>query len=139
MPDPGSVPARTLGAFRSIVPVGQAKHVDGVAVCVIAAECYSDRWVLTLSALGPTDGERPAPTIGRARISAWDDRGNRYRPTPVQGTARDEWSDVAMEMVPQLDPEAGVIAIRIEDIPCGAGAESALIGGPLLFGVRVAR
>jgi hypothetical protein len=90
-----------------------------------------------LSALGRPDQGVGAPAIGRARVSAWDDRGNRYRATPIQGTAREDWSEVWIEMVPPLDPQAETIAIKVEDIPRGNDIGPLPITGPLVFGVRV--
>lgn len=137
IPDPGSVPARTIATFHSIIPIGQARMAEEAAICVIAAERYTDRWVVTLSALGRPNQDVGAPAIGRARVSAWDDRGNRYRATPIQGTAREDWSEVWIEMVPPLDPMADVIAIKVEGIPRGNDIGPLPIAGPLVFGVRV--
>lgn len=137
MSDATSVPARTFGGFVDVIPVGQARMVEGVGVCVIAAERYWDRWIVTLSAFGPPEQDAVAPAIGRAELTAWDDRGNRYRATPLQGAARRSWSEVTVELVPALAADARAIALRVADIPRGNDVGPLPVPGPLLFGVRV--
>lgn len=137
VPEAGSVPARAVARFDGIVPIGQARMIEGAAICVIAAERYVDRWVLTLTAMGQPEDDSIAPAIGRARVSAWDDLGTRYRATPIQGTAREAWSEVCIEMVPPLDRHARALAIKVEDIPRGNDIGPLPISGPLVFGVTV--
>jgi hypothetical protein len=134
----GSVPVRAHGAFIGVVPVGQARLGEGSAVCVLALERYWDRSVVTLVALGPPDNDAAAPAIGRARIEAWDDCGNRYRVTPVQGASRGSWSEVAAELVPTIPSEARVLGLRVSDVPRGTeGGARLSIPGPFVFGVRL--
>ena len=71
---------------------------------------------------GPRRRRANAPAIGRARIEVWDDRGHRYRVTPVQGASRGVWSEVAAEIVPAIAPDAGALAMRVSDLPLGAGS-----------------
>ncbi len=134
----GSVPIRAHGVFVDVVPVGQARLGDGIAVCVQAIERYWDRAVATLVALGPAGDEANAPAIGRAVIAVWDDRGHRYRVTPVQGVARGVWSEVAVEIVPAIPPDAAVLAIHVSDVPRGpdSGRRSE-VPGPFTFGIRL--
>lgn len=134
----GSVPPRSHGAFVDLVPVGQARLSDGVAVCVLAVERYWDRAVASLLALGPPGDESDAPAIGRAGIEVWDDRGNRYAAASVQGAARATWSEVAAEIVPAIDVDARALAIRVSDVPRGTGTgRSRDISGPFTFGIRL--
>lgn len=134
----GSVPPRAHGAFVDLVPVGQARLAEGAAVCVLAVERYWDRAVASLVALGPPGDEAEAPAIGRAGIEVWDDRGNRYAATSVQGAARATWSEVAAEIVPAIDVDARALAIRVSDVPRGTGTGHArTIPGPFMFGIRL--
>ncbi len=135
----GSVPIRAHGVFVEVVPVGQARLGDGIAVCVHGLERYWDRAVATLVALGTAGDEANAPAIGRARIEVWDDRGHRYRVTPVQGAARGVWSEVAAEIVPAIPPDAGVLAVRVSDLPLGADSGRRNdVPGTFTFGIRLA-
>ena len=140
-PVPGhaaSVPVRAHGMFVDVVPAGQARLGDGIAVCVQAIERYWDRSVATLVALGPPDDEANAPAIGRAAIGVWDDRGHRYAVTPIQGVARGVWSEVAVEIVPAIPPDAGVLAIQVSDVPRGPDSiRSNLVPGPFTFGIKL--
>jgi hypothetical protein len=113
----GSTPARSHGAFIDLVPVGQARLTDGIAVCVFAVERYWDRSVLTVAALGSADDPAGAPLIEGAAIDLWDDRGQRYRATALHGSAADAWSEAAFEVLPPLDCAAERLAIRIRTIP----------------------
>lgn len=134
----GSVPPRAHGAFVDLVPVGQARLGEGAAVCVLAVERYWDRAVASLLALGPPGDEAEAPAIGRAVIEVWDDRGNRYAATCVQGAARATWSEVAAEIVPAIDVDARALAIRVSDVPRGTGTGRVhAIPGPFMFGIRL--
>ena len=134
----GSVPPRAHGAFVDLVPVGQARLLEGVAVCVLAVERYWDRAVASLVALGPPGDDATTPAIGRAEIEVWDDRGHRYAATSVQGTSRGSWSEVAAEIVPGIDTEARALAIRISQVPRGTGTGQRLtVPGPFTFGIRL--
>jgi hypothetical protein len=134
----GSVPPRAHGAFVDLVPVGQARLAEGAAVCVLAVERYWDRAVASLVALGPPGDEADAPAIGRAGIEVWDDRGNRYAATCVQGAARATWSEVAAEIVPAIDVDARALAIRVSDVPRGTvTGRGRAIPGPFTFGIRL--
>lgn len=137
IPEPGSVPARAIGAFVGLIPVGQARMAEGVAVCAVSAERYWDRWIVTLAALGLPAQPATAPAIGRATIAAWDDRGNRYGATPLHGNARESWSEVTVELVPALAADAQAIGISIADIPRGNDVGPLPIPGPVTFGIRV--
>lgn len=134
----GSVPVRAYGAFVGLIPVGQARLVEGVAVGVLALERYWDRTVASLVALGPAGDDASVPAIGRAAIDAWDDAGTRYTVTPVQGAARGSWSEVAAELVPAPPPDATALCIRVGDIPRGGdGGRRLSVPGPITFGVRL--
>ena len=134
----GSVPVRARGVFVDVVPAGQARLGSGIAVCVMAVERYWDRAVATLVALGSAGDTADAPAIGRARIDVWDDRGHRYRVTPVQGASRGMWSEVAAEIVPAIPPDAGVLAIRVSDLPLGMDSRRrSSVPGPFTFGIRL--
>lgn len=134
----GSVPARAHGAFVDLAPVGQARLSDGVAVCVLAVERYWDRAVASLLALGPPGDDSSTPAIGRAEIGVWDDRGNRYAATCLQGIARGSWSEVAAEIVPGIDGDARALGIRVSEVPRGAETgRRDIIPGPFTFGIRL--
>lgn len=135
---PGSVPVRAFGPFIDIVPVGQARHAEGIAVCVLALERYWDRAVATLLALGNADDEANVPGIGRATIEAWDDLGHRYEVTPVQGASRGGWSEVAVELAPAIVPNAAALCIRVSEVPRGSeGARRLAVPGPFMFGIQL--
>ena len=134
-----SVPIRAHGVFIDVVPVGQARLGAGLAVCVLAVERYWDRAVVTLVALGPAGDDANAPAIGRARMEVWDDIGHRYRVTPMQGASRGVWSEVAAEIVPAIAPDAGVLGLRVSDLPLGADSGRRNdVPGPFTFGIRLA-
>ena len=134
-----SVPVRAHSVFIDVVPVGQARLGSGLAVCVLAVERYWDRAVVTLVALGPVGDDANVPAIGRARVEVWDDRGHRYRVSPVQGASRGVWSEVAAEIVPAIAPDAGVLALRVSDLPLGADSGRRNdVPGPFTFGIRLA-
>ncbi len=137
---PSSVPARAHGMFTGLVPVGQVRLVEGNVIEVMGVERYWDRWILSLSALGPAAAEEAAPAIGRAVVEAWDDRGTRYRIQPIHGESGVAWTDCAFEATPALDEEATRIAVSVSDVPRGndTGRRFA-IAGPVVFGVRVGR
>ena len=68
----------------------------------------------------------------------WDDRGHRYAVTPIQGIARGAWSEVAVEIVPAIPPDAGVLAIQVSDVPRGPDSiRSNLVPGPFTFGIKL--
>lgn len=133
-----SVPVRAHGVFVDVVPVGQARLGEGIAVCVIALERYWDRAVATLVALGPPGDDATTPAIGRAELAAWDDRGRRYRVTPMHGAARGRWSEVAAEIVPAIPPDARVLALRVAAVPRGTDtARRGDVPGPFVFAFRL--
>jgi hypothetical protein len=126
-PAPPRVPARTLPALRAVVPVGQARLTPAGAVCVWALECYSDRAVMTLAVLRGQEGAALGGTI-----DAWDDRGGRHRATVLAESSRDGWTEGTLELVPALDPEAGVLGVRLAGLqPAGA------LEGPFTFGIAL--
>jgi len=138
VPPPGSVPVRAHAAFVDVVPVGQARLAEGIAVCVMALERYWDRSVATIVALGPPGDDAGAPAVGRADIAAWDDRGNQYETTPVQGASRGSWSEVAVELVPAIPPDVTALGLRVAEIPRGSDAGRRLtVPGPFTFGIRL--
>lgn len=134
----GSVPVRAHGMFVDVVPVGQARMSEGIAVCVSAIERYWDRAVATLVALGRPGDEASAPAIGRAVIGVWDDGGHRYTITPIQGVARATWSEIAIEIVPAVPPDARVLAVQVAEVPRGPDSgRSGQIAGPFTFGIKL--
>ena len=74
---PAQVPARTFGGFEDLVPIGQARVVDGAAVCLWALERYHDRSVLSVGALVEEPLRVGPITPGAGRVEVWDDRGHR--------------------------------------------------------------
>ncbi len=130
-----AVPARARALFDGVLPVGQARLVEGSALCLTAVERYSDRWIANVVALGPEDAESAAPAVGRAHLAAWDDVGTTYHLTALTGTADDTWSQCAYEAVPALNPEASVLAVEMTDIPRGrdSGSRRFAIDGPIVF------
>ncbi|MGE0027411.1 MAG: hypothetical protein AB7O78_14195 [Thermoleophilia bacterium] len=136
---PARVPARTFGGFRDLVPVGQARVAEGVAVCLWALERYADRAVLSVAALAE-DPLRVAPlTPGVGRAEVWDDRGRTYAVTPIHGAARRGWSETSLEVVPPIDPGARALGVRLADLPGHSpvpGGRDALVG-PFTFGVVI--
>ncbi len=138
VPQPGSVPVRAHAAFVDVVPVGQARIGEGVAVCVMAIERYWDRSVATIAAMGTPGDDATPPAIGRAEVAAWDDRGNAYRVAPVQGASRGSWSEVAMELSPAIPPDVTALGLRVSDVPRGADAgRRSSVPGPFTFGIRL--
>jgi len=141
-PAPGApvrVPARTFSGFRDLLPIGQARVADGVAVCLWSLERYSDRAVLSVGAL-VEDPLRVAPlTPGVGRVEVWDDRGNAYEVTPIHGASRPGWSETSLEVSPAIDAGARALGIRLRDLP-GHGpapADRLPLAGPFTFGVAV--
>ncbi len=130
-----AVPARTRALFDGVLPVGQARLVEGTAVCLTAVERYADRWIANVVALGPEDAESAAPAVGRANLTAWDDVGTTYRLTALSGASDATWSQCAYEAVPALNPEASVLAVEMTDIPRGrdSGSRRFAIDGPIVF------
>ncbi|HMO00935.1 MAG TPA: hypothetical protein PKD59_16105 [Miltoncostaeaceae bacterium] len=136
---PARVPARTFGGFRDLVPVGQARVAEGVAVCLWALERYADRAVLSVATLAE-DPLRVAPlTPGVGRAEVWDDRGRAYSVTPIHGAARRGWSETSLEVVPPIDPEARALGVRLADMPGHSPSPSQrdALAGPFTFGVMI--
>jgi hypothetical protein len=136
---PPRVPARTFAGFRDLVPIGQARVGDGVAVCLWSLERYADRAVLSVAALAE-EPLRVAPiTPGVGTVEVWDDRGRAYEVTPIHGAARPGWSETSLEVVPPLDPEARVLGVRLADLPghSPAAAQRDALAGPFVFGVVI--
>jgi hypothetical protein len=133
------VPARTFGGFRDLVPIGQARVVDGAAVCLWALERYADRAVLSVGALAE-DPLRVAPlTPGVGRVDVWDDLGRRYEVSPIHGASRPGWSETSLEVSPAIDAEASVLGVRLADLP-GHGPSPQhrdVLAGPFTFGIAV--
>ncbi|MGD9696580.1 MAG: hypothetical protein AB7V42_13105 [Thermoleophilia bacterium] len=136
---PARVPARTLGGFRALVPVGQARMTDGAAICLWAIERYEDRGVLTVAALAE-EPLRVAPLApGSGRVEIWDDRGGRYSAAPIHGAVRPGWSETSLELSPAIDPRARALAVRLSDLP-GEGPQPRgreALAGPFTFGVAL--
>jgi hypothetical protein len=136
---PASVPARTFGGFRDLVPVGQARMAGGAVICLWALERYADRAVVSLGTLADEPLRVGPLTPGAGRVEVWDDRGNRYGVAPIHGAARPGWSETSLEIVPALDPEATALGVRLADLPCEGppprGGEA--LAGPFTFGVAV--
>lgn len=133
--DVQAVPARARALFDGVLPVGQARLVEGAALCLTAVERYADRWIANVVALGPEDAESAAPAVGRAHLTAWDDVGTSYRLTALNGASDATWSQCAYEAVPALNPDASVLAIEMTDIPRGrdSGSRRFAIDGPIVF------
>lgn len=133
---PARVPARTFAGFRDLVPIGQARMADGVAVCLWSLERYADRSVLSVGTLAE-EPLRVAPlTPGVGRVDLWDDRGRRYDVSPIHGAARPGWSETSLEVSPAIDPEARALGVRLADLP-GHGPAAQVLVGPFTFGVAV--
>lgn len=133
---PARVPARTFAGFRDLIPIGQARMVDGVAVCLWSLERYADRSVLSVGTLAE-EPLRVAPlTPGVGRVEVWDDRGRRYDVSPIHGAARPGWSETSLEVTPAVDPEARALGVRLADLP-GHGPAAQVLVGPFTFGVAV--
>lgn len=136
---PHRVPARTFAGFRDLVPIGQARVVEGAAVCLWALERYAERAVLSVAALAE-DPLRVAPlTPGVGRVEVWDDRGRAYAVTPIHGAARPGWSETSLEVVPPIDPEARALGVRLGDLPghSPSPAQRDALAGPFTFGVAI--
>jgi len=136
---PARVPARTFGSFRDLVPIGQARMGEGVAVCLWALERYGDRAVLSIGALAD-EPLRVGPVVpGGGLVEVWDDRGRRYEVAPIHGSSRPGWSETSLEVVPEIDPQARAIGVRVSELP-GEGPPPRGRGGlegPFTFGVAV--
>ncbi len=136
---PARVPARTFAGFRDLLPIGQARLGDGVAVCLWSLERYVDRAVLSVGAL-VEDPLRVAPlTPGAGRVEVWDDRGMAYQVSPIHGAARPGWSETSLEVSPAIDPEARALGVRLRDLPGhGPSPDARLpLAGPFTFGVLI--
>lgn len=136
---PARVPARTFSGFRDLLPIGQARVADGIAICLWSLERYADRAVLTVGAL-VEDPLRVAPmTPGVGRVDVWDDRGRRYEVSPIHGAARPGWSETSLEVSPAIDPEARSLGVRLADLPGHGPTPSSreVLAGPFTFGVAV--
>jgi hypothetical protein len=136
---PAQVPARTFGGFADLVPIGQARMVDGAAVCLWALERYRDRSVLTVGALVEEPLRVGPITPGAGRVEVWDDRGHRYQVAAIHGAARPGWSETSLEVVPPVDPEARALGVRLVDLP-GEGEPPRgrePLDGPFAFGVAL--
>lgn len=133
--DPQAVPARARALFDGVLPVGQARLVEGSAFCLTAVERYADRWIANVVALGPEDAATATPAVGRAHITAWDDVGTTYRLTALNGAADASWSQCSYEAVPALNPDASVLAVEMTHIPRGrdSGSRRLEIDGPIVF------
>lgn len=131
------VPARTFSGFEGLIPIGQARVADGLAVCLWGLERYRDRAVLSVGAL-VEDPLRVAPlTPGAGRVEVWDDLGGVYGVSPIHGAARAGWSETSLEVSPALDPAARALAVRLRDLP-GHGPTPAareVLAGPFTFGI----
>lgn len=136
---PARVPARTFAAFRDLLPIGQARVSDGVAICLWGLERYADRAVLSVGAL-VEDPLRAAPlTPGAGLVEVWDDLGRAYEVSPIHGAARPGWSETSLEVSPAIDPAARALGVRLSDLP-GHGptpADRRPLAGPFTFGVVV--
>jgi len=108
LPPPGvRIPARALGAYVDRVPVGQARLGEGQAVCLWCLERYVDRAVLSLALLAD------APSAALRAMEVWDDRGARYRVTPLFEEGREGWTEAALELTPSPPPAARTLAVRV--------------------------
>ena len=136
---PARVPARTFAAFADLLPIGQARVSDGVAICLWALERYTDRAVLSVGAL-VEDPLRAAPlTPGVGRVEVWDDRGTAYEVSPIHGAARPGWSETSLEVSPAIHPDARALGVRLSDLPGHGPTPRARLplAGPFTFGVAV--
>lgn len=136
---PAQVPARTFGGFVDLVPIGQARMVDGAAVCLWALERYRDRAVLTVGALVEEPLRVGPITPGAGRVEVWDDRGSRYQVAAIHGAARPGWSETSLEVVPPVHPEARALGVRLVELP-GEGEPPrgrTPLDGPFAFGVAL--
>lgn len=129
---PARVPARTLRAFRDLVPIGQARMRAGSVVCLHALERYDDLAILTLSTKmqdGDAHGAGAAPisadTEGdrgnAALIEVWDDRGAAYRAELEHSSGAEGWSDQMVRLTPALDPGATSLGISVAATQAGGG------------------
>lgn len=135
---PAHVPARAFGAFRDLVPIGQARMAERAAVCLWALERYRERSVLTVAALVDEPARVGPIAAGHGSVTVWDDLGSRYAVAPVHGAARPGWSETSLEIVPAIPAEARTIGVRIADMPeePAPGGRIALTG-PFTFGVAL--
>ena len=134
---PARVPARSFSGFRALLPIGQARVSEGVAVCLWAAERYDDRAVLSIGTLGE-DPLRVAPiSSGAGTVEVWDDRGRRYEVAPIHGSSRAGWSETSLEVVPAIDPQARSLGVRLSDLPSEGPHGAKALAGPFTFGVAV--
>lgn len=131
MPPAPSATSRTYASFQRLVPIGQARVHDGIAICALSAEVYSDRWVLSVAVFGESETDGTAP-LTEATVTAWDNRSGRYRSRPMHGTTHERGREAAFEMVPRLDPDASAIAVRISDFGGGSAADTT-------FGIRISQ
>lgn len=136
---PARVPARAFGAFRDLVPIGQARVAEGATVCLWALERYGDRAVLSIGELAE-EPLRVAPlTPGMGRVEVWDDRGGRYGVSPIHGAARQGWSETSLELSRPVDPAARALGVRLSALP-GHGSPAGAVdplAGPFTFGVAL--
>lgn len=146
-PDPGPerpgtrpvrVPARAFSAFRDLVPVGQARMVEGAAVCLWALERYADRAVLTVATLTDEPARAAPIPAGRGNVEVWDDAGRRYEAAPIHGASRPGWSETSLEVAPAIAPAARALGVRLRDLPQeGPGQAASRLEGPFTFGITL--
>jgi hypothetical protein len=136
---PARVPARTFGGFHDLVPIGQARLAEGLAVCLWALERYEDRAVLSMGALAEEPLRVGPVAPGGGLVELWDDRGARYEVAPIHGSSRPGWSETSLEVTPAIDPLARALGIRVSGLP-GEGPPPrgrAGLEGPFTYGVAV--
>ena len=139
-PAPASprAPVRTAAAFEDVVPIGQARVANGVAVCLWAIERYGDRAVLSIGCL-TADGVEAAPLApGRGTVAVWDDAGTEYSVAPIHGSAALAWSESSLELTP-APPPGVVLGLRLADLPGRARTPEGgwALAGPFTFGVAL--
>jgi hypothetical protein len=135
---PARVPARTFGAFRDLVPIGQARMAEEAIVCLQALERYEGRSVLSLGALAQQPLRVGPVAPGAGLVEVWDDAGRRYDVAPVHGATRPGWSESSLEVTPEIPAGVRSLGVRLSDLPAeGPPTAVRALAGPFTFGVAI--
>lgn len=126
---PARVPARAYASFEGLVPIGQARVVDDLGLCLWALERYRDRAVLTVSVLADAARVRTPVASEAGTVEMWDDAGCRYAVVPVHSAVRAGWTETILEVLPMVPADVRALGVRICDSRGGDGVDSSFVFG----------
>lgn len=131
---PARVPARAYSSFEGLVPIGQARVVDDLGLCLWALERYRDRAVMTVSVLTDAARGRTPVASDAGAVDMWDDTGRRYTVAPVHSAVRAGWSETILEVLPVIPADVRTLGVRISDSHGGGGLGG---DGTFVFGIAI--